>query len=206
MESRSFSGQGRHPRLMQTNNGLTALHVHCPQSPPGACLAIAARRSPGSCRNPSLNYTCWSRPQKWRRPQCVRTASLPKMSELNFGADRTPIDTAWTLIFTKKTANEAKLRELFTDNAEGEYIDSRRFTTLHRAVLGPRYLFANQWELLLLHSKDFIHQKDSMGLTSLAWACTVGDARVPLFGTPLRLGSTSAQPRSGRTATAQVVP
>ncbi len=89
------------------------------------------------------------------------------------------MDTAWKLILSKRTSHPEALRQVAADNADGDYMNSRQFSGLHRTILGLEAIKLEQLPgLLRLTQAVDINATDAMGMTSLAWAAAANDVEV----------------------------
>lgn len=87
-----------------------------------------------------------------------------------------PMDAAWSRILSRRgtPTNCKALQEIFPDS-DGEYLESRKFTIAHKAVIGLTSVKLSSIKDLLSSEGININAQDSGGSTSLAWACQLGD-------------------------------
>ena len=78
------------------------------------------------------------------------------------------MDTAWKLILSGRSSCPNALRTVFADSDDGDYIDSRQFSEIHKVVLGLGSIALEQLTDLLEFTD--INAVDTLGRTSLAWA------------------------------------
>ncbi|KAG6360834.1 hypothetical protein INS49_011901 [Diaporthe citri] len=85
---------------------------------------------------------------------------------------RRPIDYAWDGILSNKIGDQAS-SELSTIFSDGEYLETRQFTSVHKTLLG---LHSSSLEDQLALSNAQIDAADASGRTCLCWAAARGDA------------------------------
>ena len=98
------------------------------------------------------------------------------------------MDNAWDQILSEKTAHKQRMRLLFSDNSEQDYLSSRQLTPFHKAVLSLHGREPSELEAIAkLCGTAEINSRDKDGVTALGWAASRGD--VEAVRCLLRLGA-----------------
>ncbi|KAM0549445.1 hypothetical protein ACHAPJ_009431 [Fusarium lateritium] len=101
---------------------------------------------------------------------------------------QTPMDNAWDKILSGKTSHNSHMRLLFADNAEEEYLTSRKFTAFHKAVLSIHgQSTGNLGRIAKVCGLADLDKPDKEGITPLGWAAGRGD--IEAVKCLLRLGA-----------------
>ena len=98
-------------------------------------------------------------------------SELNRTTNMSSRVNSAPIDSAWDLLFSGRLSLESKAatESVFSD---GEYLETRQFTVLHKIVLG---LVNKSIEAELNASTAAIDVTDANGRTTLSWAAARKD-------------------------------
>ena len=80
------------------------------------------------------------------------------------------------MFLSKRSSHIPAIKDIFIDKAPADYLETRQFSALHSAVLGPDNPSERLSEIFSKSDVD-VDAKDTRGLTALAWAANLDDSQ-----------------------------